>query len=130
MRSPTKRASVAARRATSARYGFIKCCQTSGRSCDGTTTSATGGCTTFSSKRSHLVPAGPPTQGAWLGDGHALPTTAAVPWGYTELLEALDPLHPEHAERAAWVPGGFDPEVFDLEEATEMMRSPRPLQGW
>jgi hypothetical protein len=58
------------------------------------------------------------------------PDDCSGPWGYTELLEALDPLHPEHAERAAWVPGGFDPEVFDLEEATEMMRSPCPLQGW
>ncbi len=59
------------------------------------------------------------------------PDDCGGPWGYTELLDALcDPLHPAHAERADWVPRGFDPTVFDVEQATEMMRSPRPLQDW
>ena len=59
------------------------------------------------------------------------PNDCGGPWGYAELLDALaDPSHPEHDERAEWVPDGFDPELFDAAEATAAMRSDRPLAAW
>lgn len=52
-------------------------------------------------------------------------------WGYANLLAALaDPNHEDHEELAEWTPPGFDPEVFDPAEATEAMRTPRPLDDW
>jgi len=41
-----------------------------------------------------------------------------------------DPKHEEYDELAEWAPPGFDAEAFDVEEATEMMRSSRPLLDW
>ena len=59
------------------------------------------------------------------------PDDCGGPWGYNELLAAVaDPLHVEHQSLTVWAPSGFDPEAFDVEVATEMMRSARPLQGW
>jgi hypothetical protein len=52
-------------------------------------------------------------------------------WGYGNLLAAhSDPTHGEHVELTEWTPPGFDPEAFDIAEATKMMRMARPLRGW
>lgn len=52
-------------------------------------------------------------------------------FGYADLLAALkDPRHDRHDELTEWMPGGFDPESFGADEATETMHDPRPLEGW
>ena len=59
------------------------------------------------------------------------PEDCGGPWGYENLLAAMrDPSHEDHADVVEWLPGDFDPEEFDTNEATEMMHSPRPLYGW
>jgi len=55
----------------------------------------------------------------WLGARHSRPETAGK-----------CPKHEEYDELAEWAPPGFDAEAFDVEEATEMMRSSRPLLDW
>lgn len=58
------------------------------------------------------------------------PEDCGGPWGYSNLLAALsDPTHEEHEEYTEWVGEDFDPEDFDADEATEDMRSVRPLKG-
>lgn len=52
-------------------------------------------------------------------------------FGYAELLAALeDPQRDRHDELAEWMPGEFDPEDFDADEATKALHDPRPLEGW
>lgn len=52
-------------------------------------------------------------------------------WGYANLLAALaDPGHEDHDDLTEWTPPGFDPEAFDPAEATEALRTPRPLGDW
>ena len=59
------------------------------------------------------------------------PDDCGGPWGYSNLLAAIsDPAHEEREELIEWLPPGFDADAFDIEEATEMMRSTRPLRGW
>jgi hypothetical protein len=59
------------------------------------------------------------------------PEDCGGPWGYAELLEAIaDPTHENHHERIEWLGGEFDPEHFDVDEITEAMQSPRPLDYW
>jgi Plasmid pRiA4b ORF-3-like protein len=59
------------------------------------------------------------------------PDDSGGPWGYANLLAAVkDPKHEQHDESIAWLPEGFDPEEFDNEEATELMRSPRLITRW
>jgi hypothetical protein len=59
------------------------------------------------------------------------PDDCGGPGGYSDLLAAIgDPTHEEHAELTDWLPPGFDADEFDIAEATEMMRSTRPLRGW
>jgi len=59
------------------------------------------------------------------------PEDCGGPWGYGNLLAALsDPTHEEHEELTEWVGSDFDPADFDANEATEDMRSARPLKGW
>jgi len=59
------------------------------------------------------------------------PDDCGGPSGYAELLEAVaDPAHERHAELLEWLPPDFDPEAFDVDEATDAMRSPRPLHDW
>lgn len=59
------------------------------------------------------------------------PEDCGGPWGYGDLLAALgDPAHDDHEQMTEWAPPGFDAEGFDADEATETMRSPRPLAGW
>ena len=60
------------------------------------------------------------------------PDDCGGPWGYANLLAALgDSTHPEHEEELTeWTPPAFDPGVFDIDEANEMMRTARPLRDW
>ena len=59
------------------------------------------------------------------------PEDCGGPWGYGNLLAALgDPTHEEHEEMTEWAPPDFDAEAFDADEATEQMRSARPLRDW
>jgi hypothetical protein len=59
------------------------------------------------------------------------PDDCGGPWGYADLLAALaDPTHEQHEELSEWAPPGFDPGAFDVEEATEMMRSARTPGEW
>jgi len=59
------------------------------------------------------------------------PDDCGGPWGYGNLLAAIsDPTHEEHEELIEWLPLGFDADAFDIDEATETMRSARPLRGW
>lgn len=56
------------------------------------------------------------------------PDDCGGPWGFEELLEAIaDPAHPRHDELTEWLPPGYDPAHFEPDEATEDMRTPRPL---
>lgn len=56
------------------------------------------------------------------------PEDCGGPWGFEELLGAIaDPAHQRHDELTEWLPPGYDPSAFDPEQATEDMRSPRPL---
>lgn len=51
------------------------------------------------------------------------PEDCGGPWGYADLLEALaDPEHPEHETLTEWLPAGWDPERFDLEEINEKLK--------
>ena len=55
----------------------------------------------------------------------------AGPWGYGNLLAAIsNPTHEEHEELTEWSPPGFDADEFHIAEATELMRSTRPLRNW
>jgi hypothetical protein len=48
--------------------------------------------------------------------GRCPPEDVGGPWGYSELIEALeDPDHERHAELREWVGGDFDPQQFDAE---------------
>lgn len=59
------------------------------------------------------------------------PEDCGGPWGYGNLLAAMrDPTGAEHEELVEWVPPGFDPAKFDVAEATEAMRTPRPPMDW
>lgn len=59
------------------------------------------------------------------------PDDCGGPSGYGNLLAAIsDPTHEEHEELTEWLPPGFDADEFDVAEATEMMRSARPLRNW
>ena len=59
------------------------------------------------------------------------PEDCGGPQGYDQLLAVLaDPSRPEHEEWQGWVPAGFDPAYFNVEEASLAMRSPRPLEVW
>jgi hypothetical protein len=51
------------------------------------------------------------------------PEDCGGPWGYADLLEAIqDPKHPEYEDRMEWIGGGFDPEAFDLEQLNAELR--------
>jgi hypothetical protein len=58
------------------------------------------------------------------------PEDCGGPRGYDSLLAALgDPAHELHEKLREWAPG-FDPEAFDVAEATTTMRTDRPLRDW
>jgi hypothetical protein len=59
------------------------------------------------------------------------PEDCGGPLGYAEIVRALrDPNHPDREDRLAMVPPGFDPARFDLHQAQNALRAPRPLEGW
>jgi hypothetical protein len=59
------------------------------------------------------------------------PEDCGGPWGYVEMLQLqADPSLEDPDDRRAWLGSDFDRAYFDPEEATEEMRSPRPLEGW
>jgi len=48
--------------------------------------------------------------------GRCPPEDVGGPWGYGDMIEALeDPGHESHAEMRAWVGDGYDPHKFDAE---------------
>ncbi len=52
------------------------------------------------------------------GKRNCPPEDCGGPWGYAELLAAIaDPIHPEHADRRAWLGEDFDPDKFDVDAA-------------
>ncbi len=58
------------------------------------------------------------------------PDDCGGPSGYADLLEILaDPDHPDHEDLREWAPD-YDPAFFDIDETTEGMRTPRPIEDW
>lgn len=56
------------------------------------------------------------------------PEDCGGPWGFQELLHAIsDPTHPRHEELTEWLPVDYNPDEFNPDDATEAMRSPRPV---
>ena len=56
------------------------------------------------------------------GERACPPEDCGGPWGYADYLAAIaDPEHEEHEEMLEWR-GPFDPEAFDAEQATKVMR--------
>jgi len=54
----------------------------------------------------------------------APPEDCGGPWGYLELLEALEnPDDPNHAETLDWLGGSFDPAAFSVKEAEAALRA-------
>jgi len=52
--------------------------------------------------------------------GRCPPEDIGGPWGYAELLTAIDdPQHERHAEFNEWISDDFDPVVVDIEWLTE-----------
>lgn len=50
------------------------------------------------------------------------PEDCGGPWGYGDLLDALEkPQGPRHAELLEWLGGEFDPEAFDVEEINRLL---------
>jgi hypothetical protein len=44
-------------------------------------------------------------------------------WGYYDFLKAIhNPKHEDHADMLEWIGGSFDPEAFDVKQATKDMR--------
>jgi hypothetical protein len=53
----------------------------------------------------------------------APPEDSGGPYGYCDLLEALDdPDHEGHEDAVAWLGKDFDPEFFDLEQVNRQLR--------
>jgi hypothetical protein len=51
------------------------------------------------------------------------PEDCGGPYGYQNLLEILrDPKHEEHEEMLEWAPPDFDPEAFEAEEVSKLLR--------
>jgi hypothetical protein len=56
------------------------------------------------------------------------PEDSGGPWGYEELLQAVnDPNHPEHEERVGWLGPDFDPEKFSVAVANQRLVTQGPL---
>jgi hypothetical protein len=54
--------------------------------------------------------------------GRCPPEDVGGPWGYAELLEAIDdPKHERHAELKDWIEDDFDPSVVDTEGLAEAL---------
>ena len=52
--------------------------------------------------------------------GHCPPEDVGGPWGYSELLEALDdPSHERHSEFKEWLADDFNPHVVDVDRLSE-----------
>jgi len=52
--------------------------------------------------------------------GHCPPEDVGGPWGYSELLEALDdPSHERHREFKEWLDDDFNPHVVDVDRLSE-----------
>ncbi len=48
--------------------------------------------------------------------GRCPPEDVGGPWGYGDMIEALEnPGHESHAEMRAWLGDGYDPHEFDAE---------------
>jgi hypothetical protein len=56
------------------------------------------------------------------GSGACPPEDCGGIWGFREMLDAIrDPRHERHEEFVEWLPNGFDPERFDLQETNELL---------
>jgi len=60
------------------------------------------------------------------------PEDCGGPYGYADFLDAIsDPKHDRHEEVIEWIGRPFDPEEFDVEQTTALIRSGRSRQlGW
>lgn len=56
------------------------------------------------------------------GKRNCPPEDCGGPWGYMEMIEAIqDPKHPEYEEFMEWLGDDFDPEYFDLDETNQLL---------
>jgi hypothetical protein len=58
------------------------------------------------------------------GERACPPEDCGGPWGYNNMLEAINnPQHEEHEEFLEWLHGGYDPEYFNVDEVNEAIVS-------
>ncbi len=56
------------------------------------------------------------------GKRNCPPEDCGGPWGYMEMIEAIqDPKHPEREEFMEWLGEDFDPEHFDLDKTNQQL---------
>lgn len=60
------------------------------------------------------------------GRRHCPPEDCGGPWGYANLIDALEnPDDPAHCEAMEWTDGGFDPEQFDIDAVNSLLEDLR-----
>lgn len=75
-------------------------------------------------EETHPVDSGTSYPVCTAGKRNCPPEDCGGPWGYQEMLEALDdPGHPEHEMYKDWVSADFDPERFDKDRINKLLHS-------
>ncbi len=85
---------------------------------------ATTGNTSSRSRRCWNATRGRSTPRCVKGSRACPPEDCGGPWGYADLLAAIqNPDHESHEEMLEWVGGEFDPEAFDIEAVNNELLS-------